>query len=298
MTTRPVILTVNGTGDPDPADTIGFSGMLGSMVGGVNPWQIIQDQFDGIATPLPPWQWQPIGYPAAVFPMQPSVDNARKQIIAALGGPAFPDYQAPVYPSGPFALSGYSQGAIVTDTVWTQDILPDTGVLHHRLADCLSVVNFGDPWRAAGTANGNTYQGIPVPGTVDGDITGGIGGPKDLTAAQTNVLNSLGKPVVMSYALPGDLYASCPVGPDPQKDEASPGKVGTSIYNFILAGSFTSFAKIAEDLFAPIGMVEEIVNGISFAAKGTSAAHWQYANAGCVASAAQYLTELAKELAA
>lgn len=292
----PVLVTVNGTGDPDPASTAGFSGMLGSMVGGVNPWQLVADKLDGLQPPTPPWQWQPIGYPAAVFPMNPSVQNARAQIVAALGGPASPDYQAKVYPSGPFALSGYSQGAIVTGQVWSQDILPSTGVLHHRLADCLSVVNFGDPLRAPGVANGNVYQGIPVPGTLDSEITGGISGPLDLTTAQSNVLNSVGKPVVMSFALPGDLYASAPVGPNPQTAEAAAGKVGTSIYSFIENGSFFTLVAIAADLFIPLGTIEEIVNGITFAAAGTSAPHWQYQNAGCVDSAAQYLTELANSL--
>src|SRR5271156_5598624 len=109
--TRPVLITVNGTGDPDPADTIGFSGQLGSMVGGTNPWEIVADQIAGTQTPPPPWIWQAIGYPASVFPMTPSVMNARAQIIAALGGPPSEFYQGPVYGKGtPFALSGYSQG--------------------------------------------------------------------------------------------------------------------------------------------------------------------------------------------
>lgn len=292
----PVLITVNGTGDPDPASTAGFSGLLGSMVGGVNPWEIVADMKAGIEPPTPPWQWQPIGYPAAVFPMNPSVQNARAQIVAALGGPASADYQARVYPSGPFALSGYSQGAIVTGQVWSQDILPDTGVLHHRLPDCLSVVNFGDPLRASGVANGNVFQQIPIPGTLDGVATGGISGPLDLTAAQTNVLNSLGKPVVMSFALPGDLYASAPVGPNPQTAEADAGKVGTSIYSFIENGSFFTLVAIAGDVFVPLGTIEEIINGIQFAAAGTNAPHWQYGNQGCVTAAAQYLNELAASL--
>jgi hypothetical protein len=292
----PVLITVNGTGDPDPADTTGFAGMLGSMVGGVNPWEIVADMKAGTAVPAPPWHWQPIGYPASVFPMQPSVDNARAQIVAALGGPPSPYYAAEVYPSGPFALSGYSQGAIVTDTVWTQDILATNGVLHHRLADCVSVVNFGDPWRSPGISNGNTYQGIPGPGTLDGAVTGGIGGPLDLTEAQTNYPNSLGKPVVMSFALAGDLYASAPVGGKPWTAEAGAGLVGTSIYSFILSGSFGSFIAIIGDLLVPIGTIEEIINGIQFAAAGTNAPHWQYGNQGCVAAAAQYLTELAAAL--
>lgn len=294
--TRPVLISVNGTGDPDPTSTAGFSGLLGSIIGAVNPWEIVADQTAGTQVPTPPWQWQPIGYPAAVFPMNPSVQNARAQIVAALGGPASSFYQAPVYPSGPFALSGYSQGALVTGQVWAQDILSPAGVLHHRLADCLSVVNFGDPYRSPGLANGNVYQGIPIPGTEDSDVTGGIAGPLDLTVAQTNALNSLGKPVVMSFALPGDLYASAPIGSNPWTAEASAGKVGTSIYSFVENGSFFTFVDIAADILVPIGMIEEIVNGIGFAAAGLGAPHWQYANQGCVTAAAAYLTELAAAL--
>src|SRR5271156_5701436 len=119
--TRPVLITVNGTGDPDPADTIGFSGQLGSMVGGTNPWEIVADQLAGTQTPTPPWIWAAIGYPASVFPMTPSVMNARAQIQAALGATVTnyyggPAYEGPIYDSGPFALSGYSQGAIATGT--------------------------------------------------------------------------------------------------------------------------------------------------------------------------------------
>lgn len=294
--TTPVLITVNGTGDPDPASTAGFSGMLGSMVGGINPWQIVADKLDGLETAGPPWIWQPIGYPAAVFPMNPSVQNARAQIIAALGGPASADYQAPVHASGPFSLSGYSQGALATGIVYQQDILAEDGVLHHRLPDLLSVVNFGDPMRCPGVANGNVFQQIPVPGTEDGFVTGGIAGPLDLTEAQTNQPNQFGKPIVMSFALPGDLYASAPVGTTPWTAEADPGKVGTSIYSFIENGSFFTFVDIAADLLVPIGMIEEIVNGITFAAAGLGAPHWQYANQGCVAAAAQYLMELAAAL--
>lgn len=293
---RPLILTVNGTGDPAPWSTLGFSGMLGYSVGGINPWERVANQISGLQTPTPPWIWQGIGYPAAVFPMNPSVQNARAQIIAALGGPPTPLYQAPVYPTGKFVLSGYSQGAIVTDTVLTQDIFPANGVLNHRLTDCLSVVNFGDPWRSPGLANGNVFQGIPIPGTQDGDVTGGIGGPHDLTSAQTNHLNQFGKPIVMSFALPGDLYASAPVGSNPWKAEASAGKVGTTIYNIVLNGSFTSFLKIAELLLLPVGDVEEIINGIGFATAGLAAPHWQYGNQGCVAAATNYLLELSNSL--
>src|SRR5271156_227804 len=148
--TQPLIVSVNGTGDPNPADTVGFSGQLGSLVGGTNPWEVVADQIAGTQTPTPPYIWQPIGYPAAVENMEASYLNAVDQIVAALGGPASPFYQAPVYASGPFVLSGYSQGTCATNTVWSQFIFPEDGILHNRINDCLAIVNFGDVFRCAG----------------------------------------------------------------------------------------------------------------------------------------------------
>ena len=58
----------------------------------------------------------------------------------------------------------------------------------------------------------------------------------------------------------------------------------------------TKFVEIAGDLLLPVGMIEEIINGLQFFAAGTAAAHWQYGNQGCVAAAAQYLTELGNSL--
>jgi hypothetical protein len=297
----PVILTVNGTGDPDPASTAGFSGLLGAIVGGINPWEVVANQISGLSNPVPPWLWQGIGYPAALMQMQTSVNNARAQLQAALGAAPTnwyggPVYQGPIFDSGPFAFSGYSQGAIATGQCFQKDILPVGGILHHRLPDCLSVINFGDPLRSPGVANGNVYQGIPVPPILDGAATGGIAGPLDLTATQTNTPNRLGDPTVMSFALPGDLYAAAPVGTNPQTAEAQAGLVGTSIYNVILNATFIDVITVAGDLFVPVGLVEEIINGIGFLAAGTSAPHWQYWNAGCVASAAQYLISIAQQL--
>lgn len=294
--TKPVILTVNGTGDPNPADTTGFAGMLGSIVGGINPWNVVANQLAGIAPPSAPYIWQPIGYPAGVTHMNNSVQNACQQIVAALGGPASPFYQAPVYPSGPFVLDGYSQGALATNIVWVKDILAEDGVLHHRLPDCYKVINFGDPMRTPGISNGNTYQGIPVPGNEDGEITGGIAGPQDLTEAQTNHPNPLGEPTVMSFNLPGDLYGSAPVGSNPWTDEAGPGIIGTKVYDFIESGSIIDFLKIPLSWWRLISAFEEGANAAGFFSQGTNAPHWQYANQGCVAAAARYLINLAATL--
>jgi hypothetical protein len=73
-----------------------------------------------------------------------------------------------------------------------------------------------------------------------------------------------------------ELYTNCPVGDDPWKNEASAGSVGLLIYKFIQEGSFIDFLEIAEALATPVGMVEEIYNGLTFAVKGPNADHMAY----------------------
>jgi hypothetical protein len=156
----------------------------------------------------------------------------------------------------------------------------------------MAIINFGDVFRCPGISNGNVYQGIPVPGKEDGTVTGGIGGPTyNLTAAQStyvNPANPLKRPVIMSWNLPGDLYGASPQG--------AAGAVGESIMKIVFDTSFLNVIEIVKDLGHPIGIIEEIFNALGFFGAGLSAPHWQYANQGCVASAAKYLTELAAAL--
>lgn len=60
------------------------------------------------------------------------------------------------------------------------------------------------------------------------------------------------------------------------KTEAAAGIVGTSIFNAVQKTSITNVLKIMLDLGHPIGMVEEIINGMVFAAAGMNAPHFQY----------------------
>ena len=166
-------------------------------------------------------------------------------------------------------LCGYSQGAIVTGVVWSQDILAADGVLHGRLADVAAIFNFGDPLRCPGIANGNLLAGAALPADLDGDVTGGIAGPADLTAAQS-------PDFLYSFALDGDLYASAPVGPDPWRDEAATGRVETGIYNVVQEATFIDVVEVAADLLTPVATVEAIINGLTFAAAGANAPHWHY----------------------
>lgn len=276
-----VSFSVNGTGDPSPSDTYN---QLGSFASDVD--QLLMQQADGL------WLSEPIGYEAAVENMEQSYLNAAAQIVAGLGGPPCDSYQAQVYDSGPFVLKGYSQGTCATNTVWTRDILPEDGVLHHRIDDCMHIINFGDVFRTESIANGNVYQQIPIPGDKDGGPTGGIAqstgsAPTNLTVAEStyvNPANPLGLPVVMSWDLPGDIYGASAQG--------AAGAVGKSIMEIIFTTSFANVVKVVLDLGHPIGVVEEILAAAGFFAPGTGAPHWQYANAGCVQSAVNLMVAL------
>lgn len=254
-----VIFTVDGTVYPGapmdfPPPGAGFSS---DMAYG------LMDVADGL------WIWEGIGYPAAMTPMWPSVNFARANCVN----------RVLKYPLGTkIVLTGYSQGAMVTDQVWVKDCLTPGGALHDRFlnGDIIRMYNYGDPFRTPGIAHGNELAGMDVPGKEDGAMTGGIGGVLDLRANESNVLAFDGRPVVNSFARMGDIYACCPVGTDPWKKIAGPGKVGNSIFNVVMQANVLNLVKVAGDLLVPIGMVEEIINGIQFAAAGTNAPHWQY----------------------
>lgn len=262
---QPLYISANGTGVPDPYGP-GFSTDIGWAIN--NPWDYVYAQFVG-AGALPKINWQPAGYPAAVINMGKSVTALRTEVIRLVKLHEN-DGSSPV--GYPLILGGYSQSAVAMGQVLVQDILPSTGVLHNRLDDVLKrggIINFGDPLRCPGKANGNLVAGLPLPKKEDGSTTGGIAGPADLTPDQT-------PDCLLSCALDGDLYAAAPVGDDPWKHEADAGYVGTLIYNMIQSMGVLSLLKIALALKVPIGMVQEIYNGMKFAAAGTGAPHWQY----------------------
>jgi hypothetical protein len=250
------LFTVGGTNEAGPTDPNQFPVQVSERLM-PSGWQLVANQLDGLAT-ISAVRWFPINYPAALYPMAPSVQSGRENLVAEIQA-------AP----GRFVLCGYSQGAIVTDVVWSQDILANTGVIHDRLADVAAIFNFGDPLRCPGIANGNLLAGIPLPKELDGVVTGGIAGPADLRPEQT-------PDFLYSFALDGDLYASAPVGKNPWTAEAPAGRVETSIYNVVQQATFIDVVAIAEDLAVPVGTVEAIINGLTFAAAGANAPHYRY----------------------
>jgi hypothetical protein len=223
-------------------------------------------------------QIQPVGnYPASVSSpsMGTSVDMGVSSAISLLGGAPPISPGDPVYPTGPVVLWGYSQGAICTSHLWRDHILNPSGELAHRVNDVIAAVTYGNPNRAPGLANGNTAAGWGPSPVKDGVITGGISGPDCLTAAQTPAW-------WYDYVWLGtdngetELYTANPGGPNPWTDEAAPGKVGTYIYNVVQDPTFGDVVTVAEALLTPVAMVEEIYNGITFAAKGPNADHFDY----------------------
>lgn len=194
--------------------------------------------------------WKPIVYPAMTFPMDRSCDVGVDNLIAAILGWR-----------GPFALCGYSQGALVVCRVWRDEILNPLGRLHHRLKDCFAVITYGDPMRATGIANGNVYAGMAVPG--DGGIASDGGGEIDrnLTAAETPWY-------FMSFAHEGDIYCNTPQG-------TAIGDDMTAIFDIVMMSngvmSFAAILKVVlgvltSPLKGMIGVVGAIIKGLRFVA--------------------------------
>lgn len=114
-------------------------------------------------------EWQPIGnYPAAAFPMKPSVDQGIDELRFQIRR------WATMRPDLKMALLGYSEGSLVTGSVWKNDIVRPGGMLHDLLPRFVAGVTWGFPMRELGKANGNLYSGYPVPegqGIVDDRMT-------------------------------------------------------------------------------------------------------------------------------
>lgn len=232
------------------------------------------------------WVWDE--YPSATFPMGPSVNAGVATLIANINAH-----------EGPTVLAGYSQGAIIACLVWRDHILNPAGELHHRLNDILGVITYGNPMRSPGVAYGNVYGGQPIPGKLDGQVTGGIAGPDCLTAEQC--LFPAGHPkagrhAVIDFANPGDLYAAAPVGDSPWTKQTAVGHDETLIYRIIQNASLANVEGIAAEVIKVISdpweqvipLVEAIYNGGLFFALGMNAPHYQYN----IDAAARWLNEL------
>lgn len=214
-------------------------------------------------------QIQPIGnYPASTTgpPMgtsaQMGVDEAVVQVNT-------------VHTTGKLIPFGYSQGGICASHFWRDEVLNPNGRCHNRIDDVIAAVTFGNPLRSPGVANGNANCDWGMPATQFGAVTGGISGPDCLTADQTPDwwydyvwLGSDGGAT--------ELYTNCPIGDNPWTAEAAAGHVGTLVYDAVLNQTFTTVVEVAEALLQPVGMIEEIYNGIMFLFAQGNADHYAY----------------------
>jgi len=126
--TRPLLITVCGTGVPwwvgPDADTA----------------RAVEDLYF----------WQPIGYPAAPFPMGQSIAaaNAECHVQFNRAEPGFM-HRERIEQYG-VVLAGYSQGAVVISELWENDIKPGGGSLNWAKDHVLKAVAWGNPNREAG----------------------------------------------------------------------------------------------------------------------------------------------------
>ena len=268
-----VIMTVSGTG--------------------TNMWDQTPPQPAAVANALPgvangnsgPFFWQPVGnYPAAPFPMGPSVQDGVRELIRLVNG---------VYPPGNpvgqgIILLGYSQGAIVVSHFMRDHVVNPNGACHARWPDIVAVATWGNPCRAPGFASGNDFAGWPDPGNVDGVVTGGIAGPDDLhpsvyVPASTTVRHYWGE-FVNTIGNGNDIYTACPVGTNPWTAEAPTGVVETNIYDIVQNVTPADIFQIILEVVAVIAtvglelipIIEAIINGGLFAQAGPNAPHYTY----------------------
>ncbi|OFB44780.1 hypothetical protein BA059_02350 [Mycolicibacterium sp. (ex Dasyatis americana)] len=179
--TRPLLITVCGTGVPwwvgPDADTA----------------RACEDRL----------LWQPVGYPAAPFPMGKSItaaiDECHVQFNRA--DPGF-DHRKRIEQHG-LALAGYSQGAVVISELWENHIKPEGGTLHWAKDHLFKAVTWGNPNREVGQVWPD-YGGSPMASYSSQGVSSS--GMRDTPDWWRN------------YAHEGDLYACAEPG-DSQQDK-------------------------------------------------------------------------------
>ncbi|AAN16870.1 lysin B [Mycobacterium phage ArcherS7] len=116
------------------------------------------------------YRWQPVGYPAAPFPMGPSIEAGKAELRAQINRmePGF-ELRKQVERNG-MVLAGYSQGAIVTSEVWEDDIRTSGPIVGWAKDHVLKAVAWGNPNREQGKAYPDA--GAPLAAADSAGITG------------------------------------------------------------------------------------------------------------------------------
>jgi len=118
--------------------------MLFTVCGTGVPWWVGPDA-DTARAVEDIYRWQPVGYRAAPFPMNPSAQEGRTELIHQM------ERHRDQIERGGAAMIGYSQGAIVTTETWMLDIAPTGGRLNWLRPHLHKAVTFGNPMREAGS---------------------------------------------------------------------------------------------------------------------------------------------------
>jgi hypothetical protein len=174
--TKPLLITVNGAGVP---------------------WWVGPDA-DTARACLGKYAWQPTGYPGAVFPMGPSIDDAKAELRVQFNRaePGFMHRQR-IEQFG-VAAAVYSEGSVAWSEVYRDDILAENGQLHWALPHLKKVVTWGFPQRQFGKVwpdNGGSPMASLTSGGVD--------------STRMTVTPDWWR----NYAHKGDLYAATEPGP-------------------------------------------------------------------------------------
>lgn len=263
-----VVLTVSGTSASMWDTTSPQPALVGSTLAANEP-----DRY----------YWQPVGdYPAATFPMGPSVTAGVQSLIYLTTGETYEGFNITpgnTYGSNSLILTGYSQGAMVVCQFiqWCyqfnrMDIL----------SRIVAVAVWGNPQRLEGWASGNQFAGWPMPGEIDGSPTGGIAQATNATGVVNMTLEQmqprLPHPVTHFW---GDfvntndpdhgqteLYANCP--------QNGVGSVEQTIFNLVQNFTLETAWAVVECLGTPIEDVEAIMNGFEFLAAQGNSDHYTY----------------------
>jgi len=223
------------------------------------------------------WHTEGIGYPALTTPMWASAMTGRANLSTRVNAFMQSFYLAfGFFP--PIITISWSQGDIAAMLWWTLDVLPTTGKDNWMLPYVRRMYSYGQPIRCPGVSFGDQIAGLPGPGTQNGQITGGVGGPQDLTPAQANVLDpgGSGRPVIHGFNNHGDLYGAAPVGATPWAKMPAVGAVEYSFFKIIMDPTFGDVLEVGLDLLHPIADIEAGWNTMKFFAAGGNAPHFQY----------------------
>jgi hypothetical protein len=229
-----------------PAQPVDTRPMLFTVCGTGVPWWVGPDA-DVARAVEGRWKWQPVGYPAQPFPMNPSVQAGRQELIRL-----FELHRTRIEKYGA-AFIGYSQGAIVICETWLDDIAADTGRLRWAKGSILKAATFGNPMREAGK--------------VWADAGAAPASPTSHGIADRLMVNT--PTWFRDYAHQGDLYAEV---------EGDAGEFKTAIYKVIMGarimqGPDSILAQVLELTQAPateaIAAMQAILKAGMFFVRGT-----------------------------